>query len=313
MPHPDGTPTAWELAQERHLNEKKMAKKPTPVPQILTEDDDEPPIVLPSRRVSLKSEMHMLDYPFFSLSKTPDREPRVYTFPEGQVKIFPSSFGMATIWDRDILLYLNGHLAYRLDQVRPVSLHNSKKMRTFQFTIADYMNATRRSGGNRYRLLQESLNRLLGTIVQTDLATNGLRNESGFNLIANYSILGKTDETDLSKIMVEVTISSWSYNAVWAREILTLSNEYFSITSSLKRRLYELARKNCGSFPQWKIGLEHLQNRVGSTAPLRNFRLALKKAASENDLPQYGLRLDTVSDVVLFYAKTSKASTTSVC
>jgi plasmid replication initiation protein len=45
---------------------------------------------------------------------------------------------------------------------------------------------------------------------------------------------------------LRATLSDWVFNAVAAREILTLSRDYFRLRKPLERRLYELARKHCG-------------------------------------------------------------------
>jgi plasmid replication initiation protein len=36
------------------------------------------------------------------------------------------------------------------------------------------------------------------------------------------------------------------YNAILAREVLTLNRDYFRLDGGLERRIYELARKHCG-------------------------------------------------------------------
>jgi plasmid replication initiation protein len=47
-------------------------------------------------------------------------------------------------------------------------------------------------------------------------------------------------------VALELALSRWLYNAVLAREVLTLNREYFRLGGGLERRLYELARKHCG-------------------------------------------------------------------
>jgi len=54
---------------------------------------------------ALKADRHTMEHPMFSLSKTPDRKERHYEHQGRTVTVIPSSRGIATIWDKDILLY----------------------------------------------------------------------------------------------------------------------------------------------------------------------------------------------------------------
>lgn len=61
---------------------------------------------------------------------------------------------------------------------------------------------------------------------------------------------------------VEITLSDWVFNAIKAKEVLTLHRDYFRLRKPLERRLYELARKHCGQKDEWKISLDLLQEKV---------------------------------------------------
>src|SRR5258708_22989732 len=54
---------------------------------------------------ALKDDRHSMEHPMFSLSKKPDRRERHYEHNGRHISIIPSSRGLATIWDKDILLY----------------------------------------------------------------------------------------------------------------------------------------------------------------------------------------------------------------
>ena len=45
-----------------------------------------------------------MEHPFFSLSKKPDRQMRRYERNGVHVTIKPGADGMATIWDKDVLI-----------------------------------------------------------------------------------------------------------------------------------------------------------------------------------------------------------------
>ena len=58
---------------------------------------------------------------------------------------------------------------------------------------------------------------------------------------------------------IEVSLSEWVFNAISAREVLTLHRNYFRLRKPLERRLYEIGRKHCGQASEWKISLEKLK------------------------------------------------------
>ena len=106
---------------------------------------------------------------------------------------------------------------------------------------------------------------------------------------------------------VEITLNEWLFNAVVAREILTLNRDYFRLDGGLERRLYELARKHCGRQAKWAVSVYLLHKKSGSQATLKKFRELLKRAAGNDALPDYHIRYDQETDRALFYAKDGAA------
>ena len=88
-------------------------------------------------------------------------------------------------------------------------------------------------------------------------------------------------------ILVTVTLSDWIYRSVLSRSVLTLHRDYFRLRKPLERRVYEIARKHCGRQAEWKIGLETLLKKTGSTSPRRVFRKMIRDIAEEDGLPDY--------------------------
>ena len=74
---------------------------------------------------------------------------------------------------------------------------------------------------------------------------------------------------------------------------------------TLERRLYELARKQCGTQPEWKCGLEKLQARTGSTSSEKEFKRLVKAICkadeSHNHMPDYSFRL--LADILIVSPK----------
>ena len=103
-------------------------------------------------------------------------------------------------------------------------------------------------------------------------------------------------------ILVTVTLSDWIYRSVLSRSVLTLHRDYFRLRKPLERRVYEIARKHCGRQAEWRIGLETLLKKSGSTSPRRVFRKMIRDMAAEDGLPDYTLEL-VEGDVVRVRAR----------
>ena len=86
-------------------------------------------------------------------------------------------------------------------------------------------------------------------------------------------------------VSVSVTLSEWLYRAVLSKSVLTLSRDYFGLRKPLERRLYELARKHCGSQPDWRVSVEVLLKKSGSASPRRVFRAMLREIIRADTCP----------------------------
>ena len=87
---------------------------------------------------------------------------------------------------------------------------------------------------------------------------------------------------------------------MYLRLIVKISPNYFRLRKPLDRRIYELARKHCGKQRSWSISIELLHKKTGSTAPIRNFKIAIKSLVESNDLPDYKLEYDIEKNIVIF-------------
>ncbi len=154
-----------------------------------------------------------------------------------------------------------------------------------RFKAHDLLVATnRQTSGRGYELLRDSLRRLKGTEIETNLRQGANEHLSGFGLIDGYEIVRET--RDGRMLDVEITLSDWVFDAIENNHILTLSRQYFHLRKPLERRLYELARKHCGAQPEWKIGLELLRDKCGSGSSLmQRFQIPPLQRASATLLP----------------------------
>jgi hypothetical protein len=235
------------------------------------------------------------DDPMFSLSKNPDLHIRVYEHNGNSVTITPSVNGLATIWDKDILLFTISTLIEAQNRGLPIS----RKVRLRARDLLVYCN--RGVSGAEYDGLVKAFERLAGTRIKTDIATGKKRTRQGFGLIEAWKIVERTSSNRMSSI--ELTVSEWLYNAVISTEVLTLSRDYFRLRKGLERRLYELARKHCGLQAKFVIRLDTLLKKSGATCSLKEFRRQIKEVVKANALPDYSIEFDSNNDHVTVWTR----------
>ena len=250
---------------------------------------------------ALKDDGASMEAPIFTLSTKPDLSIWQWASKDGNksAKVTPSVLGRATQHDKDVLIYVVSQLTEALNRGR-----DDAQNRTVRFTVYDFLVSTNRGvGGDDYRRLQETFERLAGTRITTDIKTGGERVKEGFGVIDAWRIIEKS-QTDERMIAVEITLSRWLYNAVQAREVLTIHPDYFRLRKPLARRLYEIARKHCGHQTQWAIHLELLQAKAGSKSTLKEFRRAVRAIEADDSLPDYRFVVGC-DDKVTFYVRDS--------
>ena len=86
-----------------------------------------------------KDDTATMEHPIFALSMQKDVRERRYEHNGNTVVIAPSTFGLATIWDKDILIYLISQLMEGGNRGRADALS-----RRVHFTVYDYLVATNR-------------------------------------------------------------------------------------------------------------------------------------------------------------------------
>jgi plasmid replication initiation protein len=237
-----------------------------------------------------KDDMASMEHPLFSLSTRPDRRILNYTHNGTEVTVVPSVKGLATLFDKDILIYCISQLMAALNAGREVTRH-------LRLTAYDLMQATNReTSGDGYQRLREAFERLAGTRITTNLETGGQDVTTGFGLIESWQIVRATKGGRM--VQVAVTLSEWLFRAVLSKSVLTLSRDYFQLRKPLERRVYELARKHCGRQPEWRISLEVLAKKSGSASPLRVFRKMLRDMIAKDHLPEYHLQ-EEAGDMLL--------------
>lgn len=241
---------------------------------------------------ALKDDMASMEHPLFSLSKKPDLKIRRYENGDKWVEITPSVKGMATIYDKDILIFAISQLMAAKKEGRPISRKIEISAREFLIFSNRY------TGGRDYELLKTAIERLKGTMISTNIETGKNAPTKIFGIVEEAAI--HTDPKTKRVTKLEIVLSEWLYRAISNNEVLTLSPFYFRLRKPLERRIYEIARKHCGAQLDWKISLPALQRKCGSNSPQKQFRYLIRDLVKNNHLPDYSVFLDE-SDFVIFH------------
>jgi len=244
----------------------------------------------------IKDLMPNMEHPFYSLSKKPERTVRTYEHNGQWLRVTPSVRGLATIYDKDILIYC-------VSQVIAKMKNGERASKRIRLNTRDLLQFTNRgTGGKDYKALSDALERIRGTTITTNIKTGNKVQTDTFGLIESSSIK-RINGKDGRMISCEVTLSDWVFNAIRDREVLTLHRDYFRLRKPLERRIYEVARKHCGRQTTWKIKLENLLKKCGSASPIVQFRQKVKEITKTDHLPDYHVEYDRDQDLVIFVNK----------
>jgi len=234
----------------------------------------------------VKGERASMAYPFFALSKGRRMTPLVYQDSNVSIEIRPSSTGLATIYDKEILLYVASLMVEKMNE-------GGEPGQEFTFTAHDFLRVT---GSNRsarsYGRISQALERLQGTQVRTNIEAGGEGEDGFFSWVSEAKVQYYRTGNDKKRLKaITIRLCDWLYRAIKKdTRILTYNQRYFSL-SPVARRLYELARSHCGYQERFVIGLEKLRKKVGSEDTLAKFKHQLSKVAEEDQLPEYSIEL----------------------
>jgi plasmid replication initiation protein len=241
----------------------------------------------------LKDIMPQMEHPFYSLSKKPETSVRRYEHNGNWLEIVPSVKGLATIYDKDILVYAISQLFAKLKNNEPVN-------RRVRINAHELLIFTKRgTAGKDYKALCEALDRLDGTRIRTNIRRDGEERFNTFGLI-DASTVARKFGLDGRLLYCEIVLSDWVFDAIRNRQALTLHPDYFRLRKPLERRVYELARKHCGQQSDWRCSVAVLHKKSGSKSTLRKFRFQLKEISATNHLPDYELSIGD-DDIATFH------------
>lgn len=240
-----------------------------------------------------KDDTTTMEHPVFSLATKPDMRHLIFEDAERGIylKIIPSGVGLPTVFDKDILIFCISQLMHLKNQGKPIG----KKVR---FSARALMMATNRPTDDKaYKRLEGAFHRLIGTTFTTNIVQGDYEETRIFTLLesgSGFVVKRGTRRLDYC----EVILSDWFMSAIEAASVLTISEKYFQLRRPLERRLYEIGKKQLGNAKKWHIGLEKLQAKTGSNAPLKKFRLNLRQIIEENHTPDICFELSPDDDLV---------------
>lgn len=238
-----------------------------------------------------KDDLASMEHPLFSLATKPDMRHLEYRNGKNVLKIRPSSLGLPTIFDKDILIFVISQLMARKNRGEKIGS-------TVRFSMREMCIAINRPiGGDHYKRIENAIDRLQGTQFVTNLKTGHETERRTFSMIDEGGMV--KNEAFTRNDYCEIKVSRWLMRAIEANEVVSISRDYFRLRRPLERRLYEIARKHCGNRSKWQISLANLQDKTGSNAPLKKFRMNLRGIIEADVTPFYQFELNENDLVVV--------------
>lgn len=249
----------------------------------------------------LRDNRDAMEFPFLSLQKGRHKPIK---FQKENISIAvhaPEEFGLASIWDWDLIIFAASHLNDAIE----AGLKPSARIR---FVPHDCLKQIGRGiGGKDYRELARSIRRLRMTTVITNIREDDDSGEERpFSWLTDYRIPKRYKSGAITPADPEGTpdparpweieLPPWLFNSIMRRrEVLAVHPDYFQLTGGLERWLYRIARKavpDKAEVAAIHFRMETLHERSGTTRPLRNFAVDLRKMAEAQPLPEYGIRIE---------------------
>ncbi len=238
----------------------------------------------------LRDQRETMERPFFSLSKRKRLKPISYESRDGIIVRVTANpeFGMATIWDADVLIWA----ASVLNEMRKRGINDPP--RTLHFHPFELLKSIQRdTGGREYKLLRDALGRLQATTVVTNIRVSRSKKTRQFSWVEGWTDL--QDEASGASRGMTLTLSEWFYEGILMDGgLLSIDPVYFSITGGRERWLYRVARKHAGGAGAegFAIALPTLFEKSGAEGPYRRFKFETLAIVRRNNLPQFTLTLE---------------------
>ena len=265
--------------------------------------------------IASKENRSTMDVAIFRLSKKDNRAGAIirYDLPDGHIEVTSGPYGMASVWDYDIVLMAISHLTEAMNKYHAGL--GPKPGRKFRPHVSEILKFGRKGdGGKQSDAIESALDRLASTrikIVRESYNGKGrpLRQAEGEGLINNYKVISYTEKDKVAA--VEIELPDWIYQQVVEAkkpDVLTVHPDYFLIDSGLGRFLYRLARQAAGK-GQARWYFSTVYERSGSTSSFKEFSRMIRAIAAADDLPEYLITEEKGQDgplLIMTYRDTTK-------
>lgn len=234
----------------------------------------------------IRGERSLMAFPFFALAKNAWMKPLAYSTPTVTIEVRPSARGVATIYDKEIVLYIASLMAAKLDAGMDVS-------QDFTFTAHDLFTVTGANHSARsYSRLSDALERLQGTQIRTNIEAGGEGEEGFFSWLSEARLqYARSRKGEKRLKAVKVRLCDWLFRAILRDgHVLDYANTYFQL-GPIERRIYEVARSTFAEGDSLDLDLDALRHQIGFQNPLSNFRIAMRQVTAANSIPDYDIRL----------------------
>lgn len=244
--------------------------------------------VLEALDFSIKDEVDGMSLPIFAINQKAQKDTFYdWVRHDGKVRMrLEAKAGRPTQHDKDLLIFVVSALMSEFNATGKVP--DILEMQTRHYLLG----TERKDGGTQYTQFEQTLDRIenLRVITIEDLS------DGTSDITRDFAFFGKSKvkiRTETGKVLaVNIYVSDWLKEQISTKNVLTMNRDYFKLSGSLERRLYEICRKHCGKQGIWRVSLNVLHNQTGSAAVLRKFKAALLEIMAADSIPDYRLSFD---------------------
>lgn len=244
---------------------------------------------------SMRDHRMLMDLMLYRLSRKDTQASTIihYQLPDGHVRVASGLYGMATIWDYDLVLIGLSQLCELMNLYR-AGKTNDKPDPIIKLNMCDVLHVCKKGdGGSQRTKIIEALQRLNSThisVKRTYKVGDVFKTHNfGENLISSYRVVSNPKNSKVESI--EIGINDWMYAEITSArnpDVLVVHSDYFSISQGVGRFIYRLARKAAGQdMAEW--GFKTLYERSGSLGTINEFYRILRKLIKAQCLPEYTL------------------------
>ena len=233
----------------------------------------------------IRGERSLMAFPFFALFKSAWMKPLTYDHATVSIAVRPSASGVATIYDKEIVLYIASLMAVKLEAGESVE-------QDFVFTAHDLFQRHRQQPQRaQLRPPVRGAGAFAGYADQ-DQHRSGRGGGGGLLLVAvrGEAPLQQNAHRRTAAEGGQGAPVHWVFREILLdRHVLDYAAAYFQL-GPIERRIYEVARSTCENGPL-DIDLATFRLQIGYQNPLLNFKAALKQIVATDGIPDFHLEL----------------------